>query len=812
MQQEKIDTHSLLARTDIVDVINRYVPLKKNGAEYEACCPFHTEKSPSFKVSQSKQFYHCFGCGAHGDAIKFVQDYQGLNFIDACKALGADLPAPKEQAVTRRPEREKEKTEWMPIIPAPAHAGDAPKAHIKRGFPEMVWAYRDAEGRLIGYVYRFKTSDGGKEVLPLVWAMHPSGVEEWRWLSFPIPRPLYGLDDLATRLDATVLLVEGEKCRDAAAAELPDLVVVSWPGGGKAIGKVDWSPLYGRKVITWADCDAKREPLKDDEIIGLMDEATVQEVIRLTGKGGPAAFKQWKADNKDWVEAEQQKKPLLPEADQPGVKTMAKVSHDLLAHGSRVWSVQIPKPLEKPDGWDVADAINEGLRGNDLANWIREKAVALAPAGQGVEDADEPSKVSDWRGMLVRKAGRADLTPCRDNAYLFLKHHGTLAGKIAIDEFKNTIVTTEPLPWQKEPGEWSDVDDLRLGFWLTQSADMQIGSAGTLREAAIMAAHERHIHPVRDWLDGLKWDRNPRLHTWLHDCIGTPDTPYAAAVGIYFLIMMVARIYRPGCKVDTVLVLEGTQGARKSTALKVLTGADYFADTPFVMGDKDSFMALRGHWLYEIAELDSLNRAEVTRAKAFLSSATDTYRAPYGRSYEDHPRQCVFAATTNQYEYLRDLTGNRRFWPVIVGKIDVGLIERLREQLFAEAVHLFSEGHRWWPEEEEFNELFLPEIDKRLLDDPWVYAINNWLNDPLISVKLPYDNQGVSVLEILTGAIKMDVHKIGPGQLEAKRVGAIMSMLGFVRVKRGSKNSRQNVYVRPADSSVKVEQEDDLPL
>lgn len=761
---ERIDTAELLSRVDIVQVIDRYVPLKKNGTEYEACCPFHSEKTPSFKVNPVKQFYHCFGCGASGDAIKFLREHQGLSFKDAVSALGGSLPAQADRGQVQQAaaREEKKRVEWKVIMPVPDDAPEFPRAHIKRGRPEMQWEYKDGEGRLLGVIYRFKTSDGGKEVLPCVFAEHPeTGAREWRWLSFPEKRPLYGLNRL--RLRKPKLVVEGEKCADAGLVELePWFDVVSWPGGGKAVAKADWSPFQaGDKVIVWPDCDDKRDK---------------------TGA-------------------------KLAEMEQPGWKTALQIASILEAQGCEVRVVDIPKPGEKPDGWDIADAVAEGLTGEVLRDWmlarLREPAVSVThqrSAGAGQD--------GEWRAQLLRKPGKTDLIGGRDNAYLFLQNHPELAGKIALNEFANALVSSDPMPWQKEVGEWSDVDDLRLGYWLAQNAEMPIGGVNTLREAVVMAAHERCIHPVRDWLDGLKWDKVHRMDAWVHQCLGAPDNDYACRVGRYFLIMMVARIYRPGCKADTVLVLEGPQGAKKSTALKVLTGDAHFGDTPFVMGDKDSFMALRGKWCYEIAELDSLNRAEVTRAKAFLSSSIDSYRAPYSRSYENHPRQCVFAATTNQYEYLRDLTGNRRFWPVIVGKIDLALLAEWREQLFAEAVEAFRSGEAWWPEEDEFAELFKPEIDKRMLDDPWITAINTWLSDPEVEFRTMYHKDGVTVLDILSGAIKMEVSKIGAGQQEAKRVGMIMSMLGYQRVKRGPKSARHWVYVRPEQ----VETDEPLPI
>ena len=359
---DRIDTTALLARVDIVKVIDAYVPLTKNGAEYEACCPFHNEATPSFKVSAAKQFYYCFGCGANGDAIRFLQEHQGLSFRDAVAQLGGALPAAANAAPAPLPARAP-RTPWVALPCAPTGAPDHPKAHVKRGRPERSWAYRGAGGELLGVVLRFTTSDGGKEVLPIVWARHSvTGAEEWRWMAFAEPRPLFGLDALKARPDATVLLVEGEKCAEAAAAELPDLVVVSWPGGGKADGKVDWSPLAGRKVITWADADAKRVPLTPAE-------------------------RDYGIDPKS--------KPLLPEAEQPGVATMARIREKLVSLGCRVWNVKLPPPGAKPDGWDVADAVNEGISGRILADYVRENVRSTVPpvAAQSLEHP-VPARVS----------------------------------------------------------------------------------------------------------------------------------------------------------------------------------------------------------------------------------------------------------------------------------------------------------------------------------------------------------------------------------------------------------------------------------
>ena len=189
-------------------------------------------------------------------------------------------------------------------------------------------------------MFRFKNSSGGKEVLPLTWGKNTqTGKEEWRWMGFKEPRYLYGLDRLAAKPDATVLITEGEKCADAAAEQLPELACLTWPGGSKAVSKSDWSPLAGRKVIIWPDCDAQKD------------------------KSGV----------------------LLPETDQPGIKAATQIADKLAALGCRVWMMVIPKPGERVSGWDIVDTIDEGLTAEALAEYIRAKAKPLLVAERPAE-------------------------------------------------------------------------------------------------------------------------------------------------------------------------------------------------------------------------------------------------------------------------------------------------------------------------------------------------------------------------------------------------------------------------------------------
>ena len=227
-------------------------------------------------------------------------------------------------------------------------------------------------------------------------------------------------------------------------------------------------------------------------------------------------------------------------------------------------------------------------------------------------------------------------------------------------------------------------------------------------------------------MQGLRWDGVPRIDRWLSAYLGAEDTEYSHAVGSRWLISPVARIFRPGVKADSCLILEGPQGIRKSTALRSLAG-EYFTDELADLGSKDAAMQTRGVWIIELSELDSLSHSEVARIKAFMSRTTDRFRPPYGMRLVESPRQCVFAGTVNHVTYLRDETGARRFWPISCGRIDVEGLIRDRDQLWAEAKARFEAGSVWWLETTGLVQLASDQQGERYESDPWEEVIAPWI-------------------------------------------------------------------------------------
>ena len=263
---------------------------------------------------------------------------------------------------------------------------------------------------------------------------------------------------------------------------------------------------------------------------------------------------------------------------------------------------------------------------------------------------------------------------------------------------------------------------------------------------AISTYARNAFHLVRKYLDALQWDGIPRLDTWLPTYLGTERSDYTKGIGTMFMIGMVARIYKPGCKLDYMLVLEGLQGSLKSTACAVLAG-EYFSDQLPDITSKEAAQHLRGKWLIEVAELRAYSRAaSLDHFKEFITRDTERYRPPWGRKEMHEPRQCCFIGTTNKAVYLRDETGNPRS-----GRSNVEGLRRDRDQLLAEAVARFRQGEIWWPAAE-FVKTCIAEQEKRYEPDVWQHPIARYL-DAL------HHPKRTTIIQIAVGALGYEVER-----------------------------------------------------
>lgn len=404
--------------------------------------------------------------------------------------------------------------------------------------------------------------------------------------------------------------------------------------------------------------------------------------------------------------------------------------------------------------------------------------------GGGSTPADD-----EWKAKLTRtREGYVEGT--LHNLMLIIEHDERLAGLFWLNESSNQVLLSRDGPWAGGTrDEFTDADSCELAAWL-QHPDRYYCRCkdDTVLKAVISVARRHRRHPIREYLSALKWDGTPRVERMLVEMFGAPDNAYSHRAAQCFMVGAVARILwldpkQPfvGAQVDFMLVLEGEQGKRKSSAARALFGSEWFVETNESPTGKDFYQVIQGCWGVEIGEMDSFGKADVTAVKTAITRRVDKFRAPYERVPRSYRRECVFIGTTNEHEYLRDPTGGRRFLPVRAdGEVDLEQIIAARDQLWAEAVALFEGGLRWWELPADASE----EQEARYIGDSWEGRLARWLEK-----KMPGDQEKlyperlrwadmvafVTTDEILQWCMGMDPGK--HGKQEQMRVAAGMKRL-----------------------------------
>lgn len=433
------------------------------------------------------------------------------------------------------------------------------------------------------------------------------------------------------------------------------------------------------------------------------------------------------------------------------------------------------------------------------------------------EDIDVPS-TDDWKKRL-RFTEKGGIASTIENVVIILNGDQGLAGRVGFNEMTHNIVALGSLPWRKHEGErqWSDTDDADLRYYLERVYG--VSGKDKIFDAVNVVAQAHKFHPVRDYLDGCTWDGQPRLETLLVDYLGAEDNAYTRAVTRKALVAAVARIYRPGCKFDYMLTLRGRQGLGKSAFIGKL-GGDWFSDTFSTMQGKEAYEQVQGVWLMEIGELAGMRKAEAETIKLYISKQSDRFRPAYGRRLQEFPRQCIFIGTTNETQFLRDTTGNRRFWVVDTPNTPrLDMWETLTPDevrlIWAEAVHYYQQGEALYLPAEleatarEVQESYEEENPKvgivaqyldRLLPEDWrekdLYSRRAWLED-----KIPgaVKRDTVCTLEIWAEALGQNPDRLD--RYGAKEVREIMAQLPEWRHQGNAKTSsrlygRQRYYKR----------------
>ena len=355
----------------------------------------------------------------------------------------------------------------------------------------------------------------------------------------------------------------------------------------------------------------------------------------------------------------------------------------------------------------------------------------------------------DWR-VRLRFTEKGAIASTIENVVVILNGDPELVGRIGFNEMSHNTVALGSLPWRQSKGErqWTDADDADLRYYLERVYGLS--GKDKIFDAVNVVAQSHRFHPVRDYLDSCAWDEIPRLETLLVDYLGAEDSPYTRAVTRKALVAAVARIYDPGCKFDYMLTLRGRQGLGKSALIAKL-GGEWFSDTFSTVQGKESFEQLGGAWIVEVGELAGMRKAEAETIKLYISKQSDRFRPAYGRRLQEFPRQCIFIGTTNETQFLRDTTGNRRFWVVDTPNTpQLDMWEDLTPEtirlIWGEASHYYREGeslflpHELETTAREVQEVFEEENPKvgivaeyldRLLPEDWdsrdSYSRRCWL-------------------------------------------------------------------------------------
>lgn len=438
---------------------------------------------------------------------------------------------------------------------------------------------------------------------------------------------------------------------------------------------------------------------------------------------------------------------------------------------------------------------------------------------RAIDDGKEkPRTVEQWRALYIRnEAGQP--RQLLSNYIIVLRHHPDMRGKLAFDTRFQRTVKLAACPWdppgREYPFEVDDDDITDAVNWVStlDSGGIPTNQIREINKAINHVSRDNRYDEVKRWLDTLPpWDGKPRMSQLFSRGCRAEDNAYHAAVSRVFVLSMVARGMRPGCKVDTMVILCGQQGTYKSTFLRIMgsgPGGQYFEDDLGDIRDIFSFLpTVKGRWLLEVPELAQFGGRHVEAIKSFITKQTHTGREPYAVRATTYPVGYVLAGTTNTHTFLTDTTGNRRFLTVEVhGHIDTEWVTTHRDQIFAEARTAYHAGEKWYLEGEMVQESARVQ-ELYTASDPWIPEIAAYLDRPPLlgdHTSFDYDSDvpdklhAVRVEDVLTHALD-----IAPGRITTKesvRCGESLASLGWTKSRRRIDGKRCYVYVRPEESS-----------
>lgn len=733
------------------ELLPKWLPGGKiEGREFK-CGSLRGESGSSLSVNLETGLWADFASNDKGgDLISLYAAIEGIGQGAAAKRLkddmGYNVKAPNE--VVKDFDRFRYGEVIPELVPPPTGTPPPNTRHPKLGEASHTWCYKSPKGNPMFYISRYDTPQG-KEFRPWCWAMNSN-----RWVNkaWTQPRPLYGLEFLAAEPEKPILIVEGEKAADAARKFATGYIVMTWANGASSSTHVEWSTIYKRKILLWPDSD---------------------------------------------------------EAGNKAMREIAAILHNECPE------VKIIDTTNLPLNWDAADALSEGFTNKQFITWAKARVSIYEPpripelmppqdqdlpplesyepnefhhVDVSVSNAEvtppTPEQISIYKELGIKETRSGQPVISSDTVMRVLENYEPLKNLVWFDNFHNKLFTN----WRsKRTREWADIDDIKLTLLLQRELGLQKLPDYLVTQAIRAYAEDNTRNEPKDWIETLEWDGENRISDFFTACMGAADNEYTKAASRNWWISMAARVYQPGCKVDTMVILEGAQGKFKSTALGII-GGEWYTECSENVGSKDFFMTMQGKLLIEISELDSFSKAEVTKIKQTITNRVDRYRPPYGRLSKDHPRQCIFVGTTNEDEYLRDHTGARRFWPITVGNIDLGAIKISRDQLFAEAAHRFKANETWWEMPKEAEE----EQAMRQATDEWEEVIEGYI----------LGKSEISLFRMAKDALEIDISRLD--RMTQLRIGRILRGLGLQKRNVRRDGIQQKMWVKPGALQIEM--------
>lgn len=764
--------------SSVRDILPKWLPGGKlMGREY-VCGSLRGEPGRSLSVNiQTGAWADFSGDEKGGDLISLYAAIEGIGQGEAFRRLAEDTGFSLRDSTPYDPSNAPARVAAPPEVCKPPEDAEGPAMdHPVFGLPTASWCYLDTDGGPLFYIARYDTEDG-KQIVPWSWSVKED--EGWIMKGWPSPRPLYGLRKLAEMPQGkSILICEGEKAADAAQQIVGDLYVcMTWPNGAKAVQRADWSPIYGRQILIWPDADL---------LIADTEEKAKKANVALG--------------------------EIMPYDFQAGIKCAREIAHLLSPHCPQVKIIEVGMDYNRAAGWDAADALEEGWDWETLKNWatplvtvykielennkiekpaietVEVVAEAEAPGARAAaavqvnieQDSDEVSSsayaLHQKYGIVCTKQGNPVCNA--DNVIRVFDGIPDMQGLVWYDEFHQKYFTD----WDCEkPREWSDLDDMKIMYFLQRKVGLLRMSDDIVHKAVMVYADRTTKNEPRDWMNTLAWDGKERLENFFIECFGVNESNYARAASKNWWVGMVARIFQPGCKLDNMIILQGNQGKYKSTALSVIGGA-WYAEAHESPTSKDFYMGLHGKMIIEIADLDAFKRAEDTLIKKLLTCRSDRYRPPYGRASQDFLRQCIFVGTTNEEAFLKDHTGARRFWPFKTSHIDIDKIREDRDQLFAEAVHVFKNAGKWWEmpggETEDEQESYRQ-------TDEWESIVSDFVRM----------KEETTVREVALEGLRIEVSKLDPPV--QRRIGKTLRVLGWTHHNTKTGDVNRKIWRKP---------------